>query len=1336
MRSTFVLLSRLASILFLIGSSLYAQTQPRQQAPRTRSDNYLDLRAKYLDGLNKTERERQLRKPAGNMRSEDLDELEFERWDRYWRDHLNASSKEPGKMADMRQHYADQKMAAQRKGQGNQTIQSTGLVCASTGLGNWTLLGPSTYAAPIIGKVTSVYTDPANPNTVYAGASEGGLFKTVNNGASWTNLTDASHFPALGVTSIAVHPTTPTTIYIATRGGGDYGFGILKSTDGGTTWQEVFTLATFDNQANYNIGEGSFVTKLMLHPQNPNYVYALARHYVFRSTDAGATWQKVHEIPVPVSNPDGCGYRLVDIDIIEGSSGVDSSHVIVSTVRSAWLGIANSPCGTAKVFISSPQGNVPGGGALGTFTEITSSIVGGDYANRIATAIQPNNSNEFFVGYENMSTQHFVIKKYNLGGTTSVVGTIAANGPFQLGAGFWNLELQFSMLNANTLYAAGTTAYRISLASGFSSAQISSYWATGTYGNPLAQTHADTRAMLISRSGTNDVVVLGSDGGIHKAVLNPATVYTPITANWDDLSGPGLAINEFFDINGIESNPDIVIGGTQDNGTFEYNNGVWKQRFNYDGWQGTMNQATGEYFGMSNAGPIKITSGTVSSASGPPVGNGPIVSDPNNPAIIYAGRRAFGSGPAVLYKSPDFGASWNTLNSPAGTNDIRVIQVAPSNSQVMYVSRDFPTWNASNFSNRLFKTINGGGNWTDMGVNLNPLAWAAVSDIAIDPDDANRLWVSFNNYWSTSNTSTNGLNRVYQSDDGGSTWKDITYNLPAFPVICLTYRRGSDDEVYAGTDVGIFRFNKSLQSWECFNNQLPVVPVTRLEINYCKNKIRAATYGRGIYESDLPALPSEVVNASVTWSGLRYLSNDLTIAPGATLTLTGTLNMSKDTRIIVQRGATLRVNGGKITNACGEMWYGIEVWGTASLAQNLAAAQGKVILQSSATIENAVEAITTGKDVNTSFDWNYTGGIVQASNSYFYNNRRSAQFMYYHWMVGPNEMNNLSFFKSCTFETNRLLNEPTLLPDTHISLYEVKNVILQNCKFNNTTSTSVFGVNQRGNGVVSYDAQYNVTSTSVFNGLTYGVRADFTAGTNKNVSVSGSSFNNVQRGILVNNSKWSYITVNTFNSLPNALTTNFADATWGMRINNTSGLSVSGNAVTGSSATYQNNYGIIIDNSGSNAGNAVQGNTLKNLYTGIQVQGNNGSGANGVQFRCNVFQATMSYQLAITGTLANQGSTCALGSTADNTFFAQTSPVGSQINSPGTAFSYFASGTVPTNVAGSVAIANCSTVSNECSGSPDPTVQRRAPIVNSKAGRRKEGNPATRENNIKRNHFD
>ena len=291
-----------------------------------------------------------------------------------------------------------------------------------------------------------------------------------------------------------------------------------------------------------------------------------------------------------------------------------------------------------------------------------------------------------------------------------------------------------------------------------------------------------------------------------------------------------------------------------------------------------------------------------------------------------------------------------------------------------------------------------------------------------------------------------------------------------------------------------------------------------------------------------PALPSDVVNTSMTWSGSRYLSNDLTIAPGATLTLTGTLYMSKDKRIIVQRGATLNVSGGTITNACGDMWYGIEVWGTKTAAQNLLIAQGKVLMQSNAKIENAIAAITTGKDVNTAPDLNYTGGIVRITSSAFYNNQSSLRFLPYSWMSGPNELDNLSYCKDCTFETNRRLNDAALLPSAHVSLNNIKNVGLLGCKFNNTASTTVYGVNNRGDGVVSTNAEYVVDDSilplapSVFNGLTYGVRADFVSSSTKKVTVQNSDFNNVQRGVLVNYSTGSIVNANNFNAQPNSLT--------------------------------------------------------------------------------------------------------------------------------------------------------------------------------------------------------
>lgn len=334
------------------------------------------------------------------------------------------------------------------------------------------------------------------------------------------------------------------------------------------------------------------------------------------------------------------------------------------------------------------------------------------------------------------------------------------------------------------------------------------------------------------------------------------------------------------------------------------------------------------------------------------------------------------------------------------------------------------------------------------------LTWGAISEIAVNPEYANHLWIAIGGYWPASHTTTHGINRVFTSGDGGSTWSDFTFNLLAFPVISLIYQRGSNGVLFAGTDVGVFRYKPALQSWECFTNQLPVVPVTSLEINYCKNKIRAAT-----------------------WS--------------------------------------------------------------------------------------------------TSLDLSYTGAIVQAENAIFYNNRRSVQLLSYHSGTGLNEANNLSRFKSCTFETNRRLNDPTLRPYTHVSMDDVKGVTLYGCRFNDTAPAGVFGVNDRGVGVESVDAvprlddlyssinTSSVVAPSVFNGLTYGVRADFTAGVNKGVTILSSDFNNVRRGVQIQNSIGSLVKGNSFNALPNAATASFTDATWGIRLNGASNLSVLANTVTG-----------------------------------------------------------------------------------------------------------------------------------------------------------------------------
>jgi hypothetical protein len=111
----------------------------------------------------------------------------------------------------------------------------------------WTLIGPqptdTPYNDPIVaGRVTALAVDPTNSNVVYAGAAEGGVWKTTDGGVHWTPLADTQ--PSLAVGSIAIDPSNHSTIYVGTgeenySNDSYYGEGILKSTNGGTSWTQI-----------------------------------------------------------------------------------------------------------------------------------------------------------------------------------------------------------------------------------------------------------------------------------------------------------------------------------------------------------------------------------------------------------------------------------------------------------------------------------------------------------------------------------------------------------------------------------------------------------------------------------------------------------------------------------------------------------------------------------------------------------------------------------------------------------------------------------------------------------------------------------------------------------------------------------------------------------------------------------------------------------------------------------------------------------------------------------------------------------------------------------------
>jgi len=203
----------------------------------------------------------------------------------------------------------------------------------------------------------------------------------------------------------------------------------------------------------------------------------------------------------------------------------------------------------------------------------------------------------------------------------------------------------------------------------------------------------------------------------------------------------------------------------------------------------------------------------------------PYMLDPNNAQTIYAGF-------VNLWKSTDAGATWDSISAFNYVGNITALNVSSLNSNYIYAYRN----------DTLYKTNNGGATWSNISAGL-PLTSATLTYIALSNTDTNHIWVSFSGY-------TNWL-KVYGSNDGGATWYNYTGNLPNIPVNCIIYQNNSYEGLYIGTDIGIFYKDTTLANWQPYFNGLPNVIVNDLTINYQTNKIRAATYGRGMWESAL-----------------------------------------------------------------------------------------------------------------------------------------------------------------------------------------------------------------------------------------------------------------------------------------------------------------------------------------------------------------------------------------------------------------------------------------------------------------------------------------------------
>lgn len=725
---------------------------------------------------------------------------------------------------------------------------------------NWTTLGPQT-AIPTnggAGRVNCIVFDPSNSNTIYIGTPGGGLWKTTNGGTSWTTNTD--ELGTLGVSHLAIDPTNTNTMYLATGdndAGDTYSIGILKSVDGGLTWSA--TGLTWTANQLYRI------SKISINPTSTSTLVATTSNGIYRSTDAGATWTQVQT------------GNFKDLDV--NPSNYNEQYA-------SFYGN-----GTASIYKSTNGGS--------TWTKLTSGLPTTGVL-RCAVAIAPSTPSTVYAIYCDNTSGGYglygIYKSTNSGSTWTQVKTSASpnvlgwnsNGSDTgVGQGWYDLCITVSPTDANTVYTGGVNIWKST--NGGTTWTINAHWT----GSGAAYVHADHHAIeFLPGSGTT--LFSGNDGGFFKTTNSGTT--------WTDFSN-GLGIHQYYRISAAKTSANTILGGAQDNGTDRYNGTSWSRIIGGDGMECQVDytNANIQYGALYYGDLYRTTTGGTPSNIADPSEDGawvtPYVLHPTtNTTMYYATSSRIYRSTNITNTTP----TWTSISSVLGSasDPLTVLAVAPSNGTTILTANGAGAW----------KGTASGTTWTFTSLSSSGLP-AGVTSFAFHPTDVNTAWATIGGFTAGS--------KVYKTTNGGTSWTNISGSLVNVPANCVAVHPSTPTDVYIGTDLGIFYSADGGTTWEAYDTGLPNVIVTDLDIHVSAGKIRAATYGRGLWESPLnTTTPSNSVTVTAPNGGESLTGGSATTI---TWSSTGTIANVK-LEYSVDGGTNWTVITASTTNDGSEAW--------------------------------------------------------------------------------------------------------------------------------------------------------------------------------------------------------------------------------------------------------------------------------------------------------------------------------------------------------------------------------------------------------------------------------
>ncbi|HEY0791098.1 MAG TPA: hypothetical protein VGD78_08540, partial [Chthoniobacterales bacterium] len=773
----------------------------------------------------------------------------------------------------------------------------------------WQALGPSplpngqtygTEQVPVSGRVSAIAVDPFDPNLVYLGPAQGGVWRSFDGGRHWAPLMFGADNLAVG--SITIDPCDHTRVLVGTGEGnfsGDSHFGrglymVENATSARPTLRGSFNL----DSSGHDVLSYRSVVSIVVSPLNDNVVFVatssafgglgiqtgptspprgLYRCTNFRSGSPAFDRLKVGpgtdtRVTSAVMDPTR-PFRLV-CNIFGLAPGTDADTNPEGGIYYTDDALSPVPVFKRAVITDTSDGNLP----QATNVKFAVADLPGNSGTEVlaATAEVPDTTTiDPKTGQPVPYIDQGIVRKSLDGGATFQSTLPSANG-FAGGQGSYNIAIAIDPTDPKNVYLAGTVSAAGVDPDGGGPEIV--YLDSGAHFVPSVQgLHADSHAIGIAPSKPK-VLYTGNDGGVWRSDDGGK--------HWNDVNTYGLLATQFQSVAVHPTDPVFTIGGTQDNGTpFLQPNGQFTRADYGDGGYALIDQgatdtenvtmyhtyynATGSMIGFARVtrtscakdgqwsffgiytgslDPTVHCDGFTDSFNGIQITDNvnfyaPMALGPGQPNTVYFGTDR-------LYRSIDRGKTMRIVSQKPLVPDtpgsktgifITAIGVSPLDDRVRLVGLE---------DGQVFGTATGSDNLRDV---TGPIPANYVTRVVIDPTDQNVAYVTLNGYglpsgqqvWKTTNL-VDALGRGAVPD-----WKPAGKGIPDVSVNALAIDALNPSDLYAGADDGVYASRDGGSSWRLYGRRLPAVEVYDVAIQQTARVLRVATHGLGLWQAPL-----------------------------------------------------------------------------------------------------------------------------------------------------------------------------------------------------------------------------------------------------------------------------------------------------------------------------------------------------------------------------------------------------------------------------------------------------------------------------------------------------